>query len=214
MFFWKKERQIERVIEDYLKRTESCLCSFGEACELYFRDGLSGKFESLVNMTHEHERQADDLRRDIEQMMYDKALIPESRGDILGMLEAIDLIPNRCESILFQVLTQSMSVPREFVSQFRELIRINMEAFRLLCTAMRNLFGKVDLVIKDASRVTEIEGQSDVIERLLIKAIFDSGMDKADMILLKELVLEIGGISDRSENASDRLRNIAVKRQS
>ena len=214
MLFWKKERQVQQAVEEYVEQTEACMSAFGQAFEVYFREGLGEPFEHLVRKTHQFERAADDKRRDIEETMYNKALIPESRGDILGMLEALDLVPNKCESILFQIWMQNMIVDAPFVEQFKALIQVNVESYGLLCQTMRALFTHVEEVSSGANRVTECEGQSDVIERLLIKALFDSDIDKADKILLKELVLEIGAISDRAENAADRLRNIAVKRQS
>ena len=55
--------------------------------------------------------------------------------------------------------------------------------------------------------------ESDDIERKLIKSVFDSPADKAEMILLKGLIRQIGSIADRAENAADRLTIIAIKRQ-
>ena len=214
MFFWKKERQIEREIEEYLQETEQCLSTFGQACEVYFQEGLSGPFEQLVRRTHDFERRADEKRREIETTMYDKALIPESRGDILGMLEALDLVPNKGESVLYQIWTQRMIVPDQFAGQIKELIQTNIASYGMLCRTMRHLFGDAKRVAEGTGLVREKERRSDAVEQNLIRAIFESDQDKADKILLKELVLEIGSISDLAENAADRLRIVAVKRQS
>jgi len=214
MLFWKKERQVEQSIEEYLQETERCLEACGEAFDVYFQEGLSERFEQLVEKTHLHERKADEQRRDIERAMYTKALIPESRGDVLGMLEALDLVPNKCESVLYQIWMQNMTVPQQFAEQVRKLVRINIDSYGVLTQTMRDLFGRAKQVAVGTDRVTEKERQSDTTERTLIRAIFDSDMEKADKILLKELVLEIGAISDRAEDAADRLRIVAVKRQS
>ncbi len=214
MFFWRKERQVAQSIEEYLQETEGCLSSFREAMEVLLAEGLSERFEQLVERTHQLEHASDTKRRAIEAEMYDKALIPESRGDVLGMLEALDLVPNKCESALYQVWTQSMTIPGTFAEQFGRLVEANIHAYTELTRTMRALFGRIKLVVEGADRVAEMESESDELERELIKTIFDADMDTAEKILLKELVLEIGSISDRAENAADRLRNIAVKRQS
>ena len=60
--------------------------------------------------------------------------------------------------------------------------------------------------------ICQKEKEADHIERGLIQAVFAGPLDKADKILLKELFLQIGDLSDRAENAGDRLRIIAVKR--
>lgn len=43
--------------------------------------------------THKFESKADDIREEIEALMLGKALIPESRRDIIGLLESINDIP-------------------------------------------------------------------------------------------------------------------------
>lgn len=215
MFFWKKERQVEQAIEDYLQDVENCMNTMRQAFDMYLDQGMHEGFEKLVEQTHTYEHEADLKRRNIEHTMYDKALIPESRGDVLGMLEAIDLVPGKCESVLYQVWMQSMTFPAEFMASFRQLVGVNIEAGKMLCQSMRELFLKVKNVHDGANLVSETERRSDAIERILIRSIFSSAsLDKADKILLKELVLEIGAISDLAENAADRLLIISVKRQS
>ncbi len=213
MIFWKKQKEMETSVEEYLAEKQKCLASFAQAIEAYFADGLGGGFEELVEKTHRLETAADAKRREIEDAMYGRALIPAARGDILGMLEAIDLVPNKAESVLHQIWLQSMTVPAEYAEDVKSLAKVNVESFDLLCDAMRHLFTDITQVLPAVAKVCDKEGESDVIERRLIKSIFDSPGDKADKILLKELVLEIGAISDRAENASDRLRIVAIKQQ-
>jgi len=211
--FWKKQKEIEGAIEDYLKQTESCVEAFGEAIEVYFSEGLGDSFEELRKKTHVCESEADDKRREIERTMYGKALIPASRGDILRMLESLDQIPNKCDSVLNQIGLQSMSVPAEYVDAIKQLVKVNMESYQLLCHGARYLVADINEVLPALDKVDAKESESDKNERDLIKTIFDSSMDKADKILLKELVLEIGSISDRAENAADRIGIIAIKQQ-
>jgi len=213
MIFWKKQKQIQQAVEEYLSDAERCVDDFASAMAVFFTEGLSDQFESLVDRTCSQESTADEKRRDIEATMYGKALIPESRGDILGMLESIDLVPNKAESVLHQIWLQNMSIPPELVEDVKALIVPNCEAFKLLVEAARMVFEDIAAVTPIIDQVTAKEGESDVIERRLIKSLFDSPGDKADKILMKELILEIGAISDRAENAADRLRIIAIKQQ-
>lgn len=213
MIFWKKQKQVQQAVEEYLSEAEKCLDEFARAMEVFFTDGLSDEFESLVSRTCSQESVADRKRREIEATMYGKALIPESRGDILGMLESIDLVPNKAESVLHQIWLQNMSIPPELVEDVKMLVVANCQAFELLAEAAKKMFTDISAVVPAIDSVTAKEGESDVIERRLIKWMFDSDIDKADRILLKELVLEIGAISDRAENAADRLRIIAIKQQ-
>jgi uncharacterized protein Yka (UPF0111/DUF47 family) len=82
-----------------------------------------------------------------------------------------------------------------------------------LCQAIRYLFTDIEQAVPTIDLVGEKESESDKMERMLIKDIFSSPGDKADKILLKEVILEIGAISDRAENAADRVRIVTVKRK-
>ena len=210
---WRKERQIKQAVEDYLSEAEGCLASFGQAMDVYFAEALSERFHDLEQQTAQAESQTDSKRREIEAAMYGEALIPESRGDILGMLESIDLVPNKAESVLYQIWLQNMIVPQQYVDDMKRLIQANRESFTLLCDAARRIFADISDVMPIVDEVSAKEGESDGVERVLIKSMFDSPGDKADKILLKELVIEIGAISDRAENAADRLRILSIKRQ-
>ena len=213
MLFWKKQQQVQDAVEEYLAQAEGCLTAFARAMDVFFAEGLTSQFKTVADLACDQETAADSKRREIEVTLYGKALIPEARGDILGMLESIDLVPNKAESVLHQIWLQSMSIPSELVEDVKALTVLNCEAFELLAGAARMIFADVSAAIGAIDMVTVKEGQSDTIERRLIKALFDSPGDKADKILLKELILEIGSISDRAENAADRLRIMAIKHQ-
>ena len=216
MSLWKRGREIEQLVEQYLVLAEKCLTAFSAAFDVYFSEGLSTRFETLAQETAQAESGADNKRREVEEAMYGRALIPESRGDVLGMLESIDLVPNKAESVLWQIWLQSMILPAAYVEKMKDLVRANCEAFELLCRATRATFDNVSAAPRITTEISRKEGESDSIERELIKSAFDASEEElptAQKILLKELILEIGSISDRAENAADRLRIIAIKRK-
>lgn len=213
MFFWRKGRVLSSMIEEYLRSAEECLNTFLRSFGTYFEQGLSDSFVEEVKRTHAHEAACDDLRRNIEEALYKKALIPESRGDILNLLEVLDKVPNKAESVLHQVQTELLRIPSEFAGSFRELVHVNHEAFLLLMQAVRTLFTDLDGIKPLTDQIDQNESKSDRLERAIIQALFLSpGLPDSQKILLKELVIEIGNISDACENAADTLVIIAVKR--
>ena len=212
-FFWKKQQAIEDMIRQYLEAADACADKFADTFNAYADKGITPDVEALAEDTHGHESRADDIRRSIERELYGKALVPESRGDILGILEAIDRIPNKMESVLYQILLQQLSIPQEYIEDFKTLISINVEAYNLTTHAFLLLLDDMKEAIAQTDKVDARESESDRVERRLIRSIFSSSMDGAAKILIKELVLEIGAISDRAEDACDRIALVAIKRQ-
>jgi uncharacterized protein Yka (UPF0111/DUF47 family) len=87
-----------------------------------------------------------------------------------------------------------------------------MEAYLLLNKAIRDFFQNCK-IFDEIQEIDIKESKSDRIERELIDTIFSSPLDKADKILLKEIVSGIGEISDQSQVVADRLTIAVVKRR-
>jgi len=212
-FLFKKEQQIESLIYDYLDKLRMSHENFLKAMNTYFEKGLCEDFEFLIGQTHKVESKADDIRYEIETMMYAKALIPESRGDILGLLEAIDQIPSLFELILYMIQTQRLVTPDFLVLDVKELLRVSLECCGLLIKQVEALFKKSEDIRSLVFTIDNNESHCDHIERRIITKIFDSDLDPFQKVQLKEMVIQMGEISDQADRVSRRVHIISVKRQ-
>ncbi|MBN1257562.1 MAG: DUF47 domain-containing protein [Planctomycetes bacterium] len=213
MFGLKKQNLITEMVEEYLQKCEECQELFRQGFTLYLKEGPCPDFDTLASETSDAESACDDIRRQIEAAMYEKALIPESRGDILSLLESLDKVPNTMESTLFIIQTEKLQIPEFLKNSFQKLVEINTEAFDILIRAVRQLFSHAKTVKECVEDVDKLESASDELERATIRKIFaDRQIEPAQRILLKELIVTIGSLSDRCENATDTLTIIAVKR--
>jgi predicted phosphate transport protein (TIGR00153 family) len=212
-FFWRKQKLIERYVFDYIDQWKRCLEDFKNAMEVYLSDGLGERFDYYVEHTHKMESQADDMRKKIEWEMYSKALLPESRGDILGFLEMMDKIPNKAESILYQIQLQRLKLPKELNPNMQRIVDLSYKANQLVYEAAIGLISQKGDIHKLADKIDAKESECDHAERDIIAKIFTMDMDKAEKILLKELIVEFGTLTDRAENVSDRLTLLSVKRR-
>ncbi|NOZ64217.1 MAG: DUF47 domain-containing protein [Caldiserica bacterium] len=210
--FFSRKHKLSSMIERYLKKTEECIENFKQALETYFKKGISKEFDEIIEKTHIAESLADDIRREIELSLYEKSLIPESRGDILGILESTDKVLNKAQSVLYQIQTESLRMPEFLKEDFAQLTDINAEAFKDVARAIRILFEDLRGVRDITNEIDKKESSSDRLEREMIKKIFSSPIEIGEKILLKELVIETGNISDLSENVGDRLSIVAAKR--
>ena len=186
---------------------------FEKALECYFEGGLSEKCNFLIKETHKFESRADDIRNEIITLMYAKVLIPESRGDILRLLEAIDQIPTHLETVLFTIQAQNLETPDFIIPDLRELMHVSLECCDLLVRQVEALFNKTDDIKALVFTVDSHESRCDHIERQVITKIFDSDLDPFAKIQLKELVIEMGEISDQADRVSRSTYIISIKRR-
>jgi len=212
-FLFKKEQEVESLIYSYLDNLKMAQENFENAMNVYFEKGPSEDFDFLIEQTHKVESRADDIRNEIGTMMYAKALIPESRGDILGLLEAIDQIPGRFQVILYIVQTQKLGTPGFLVLDIKELIRVSVECCHLLMKQMAALFKKGEDIKSLVLTIDNNESRCDHIERRIITRIFDSDLNFFQKLQLKELVIQIGEISDQADRVSRRVYIISTKRR-
>jgi len=213
MFGHKASRKVEEKITQYLDTARLCMESCKSSLDVFFAKGHCEPFDETVSEAFRFESESDDLRREIEHMLYGKALLPESRGDILGLLETFDKIPNAAETVLFLLQTQRTVVPQSLATMFEGLVVVNLQAFHLAYRAMCILFDKPEGTLELTGQIDRLESESDREERKLITTIFASDFELAEKIILRDIVVAIGSISDRCENLADRVAVVTIKRK-
>lgn len=213
MFGWGKPHAVTRMVEEYLTHADTCLRLFREGFDLFLAQGLGDDFEAAVDRVHAAERVCDDHRRAIEAAMYEKMLIPESRADVLNLVEKLDRVPNKCEGIMFALLYQRMRLPEPLREDVRHMVQVNLGCWEALSKAVRMLFENPEAVKDLAAEVDHKESESDMLRLQLIQRLFtDEALPGDQRLLLRDLVRDISTLSDRCENASDLLSIIVVKR--
>jgi len=167
----------------------------------------------LVDKAHRYESKADDVREEIKMLMYSKVLLPESRGDIMGLLESIDSIPHTLEIILNMILTQKLAIPDLIADDVREMVSLSMGTCDLMIQQVEDLFQRGSRIPELLDVIDEKESQCDVIERQIITTLFDSDIDPFQKLQLKELVVLVGDITDQIDRVSKRINIISLKRR-
>ena len=213
MFFNRKQKTLESLISRYLDRVRTCLDCLDTCVEATLDVQPFEAIAGSAQATHQAESLADDTRREICILLYGKSLFPESRGDILGLLEATDKLANAAESVALRIHHERLRIPAELHHDFRELVRRANACAAELLNAVRALFQDYNAAVHLADRVNDLESRVDEMEFALIEKIFASGLSTGEKILLRDLISKVSAIADRAENAGDRVRITAIKRK-
>ena len=211
--FFKKERQLESLIYNYLENLEMIQNHFVKAMNLCLKEGVSDDFCFLMDQTHRFESRADDLRDEINELMYRRALIPESREDIMALLEKVDEIPRSFEQILNMIRTQRITFPEFLILDVQELIRVSMESCDLMAKQIDVWIKKKEGVRALMSTIDHNESHCDHIERRSIVKIFETDIEPFLKLQLKEMIIVLGEISDQADRVSKRINIMTMKRR-
>jgi hypothetical protein len=211
--FWKREREARQLIERYFVACDQAMEQFERAIDVYLAEGDSDAFTALDERVRACESEADRLRNEAERLLYRRSLLPESRGDLLGLLEAFDRMPNLAETVTFMLYTQRIAIPEAFRETFRKLVQASLDAYRLVREVVDLLLSHPDDVDARVPLVGAKETAADDLERAFIHDVFRSDLEKADMILLRQLVGRVGGIADSAERVARRIDILSFKRR-
>lgn len=212
-FLFKKEEQLENLIYQYLENLTRTQEHFVRAMATCLDEGLCEQFGFLIDQTHKFESKADEIKEEVNVLMYSRALIPESREDIMNLLEHVDCIPRIFELILHLIRSQKLKLPDFIKLDIKDLIRISVESCELMIK-------QIDLMMKNRQGIRALlatidhnESHCDHIERSLMAKLFDSDLEKVDKLQLKELVIALGEISDQADRVSKRVNIMTLKRR-
>jgi predicted phosphate transport protein (TIGR00153 family) len=194
------------------------LDTVAEGC-LVFRDGVRAylegdrdRFAERLLAVNAHEHKADELSKTVETHLYRHSLIPEHRGDVLGLLETTDTIIDTAKTSLFQFSVERPAIPGEYVAGFGRLVDASSEAAQAVIIAARTFFRDPEAVKDHLFKVHHYEQEADAISDALKRKVFDSGLELAHKIHLRYFALNIEKVSDRSKEVADRLAIYAIKR--
>lgn len=213
MLIFKKEKAVIELILQHIGTTRDCVQATIESLKAY----VAGEFtesKASIGQVNRLESEADTLLREIRDMLYSGAYLPQIRGDIYGLMSTIDSVSNKAEYCFDFFHYQSPEIPAEYETEITAILDLTTECFLAFEKALNAYFGpkdKFDKVRKHSKRVSELESRIDEIEREMTARIFKSSMDKGDKLHLRTCVKRIASISDATENAADRLEWVSVK---
>lgn len=215
MYFFgggKQKKQTQYILELYSNYIEQVDLALNEL-EKRFPKNVEEEhaMKSLENPVHPYESKADDIRREIEHLMYGGMLLPDSRGDLLGLLETYDLLPNHAENIIEYFALLTVHIPIELFDDFNQMLCSCCDCVRCLNEGARLLFVDINKMMPYLDMIDELESIADKVERQLIRKIFSMDLGLAQKLLLKDIVETIASLSDLAENTADRLIIIASK---
>jgi hypothetical protein len=208
---FQSTRRLEIQLDEYLDLVVQGGLYYRSAVGAYL-EGRTADFEEKLTETQRIESQADELRRRIETRLYSETLLPESRGDVLGLLESMDRVLDRCEDSLQDFSVERPEIVEFSVPDFRELVTSTIDCVDSMVMAMRSYLRDPKAVRDHIARARFHEGESDRANEKLRRKIFASDMDLASKLHHRYFAVQMDRIADKAEDVCDRLAIATIKR--
>jgi predicted phosphate transport protein (TIGR00153 family) len=210
----RQNRELQEKIGRYLEVAGHTFDCLQTGMRHYVKHGLDAHFETLVKEIHAHENDADNLRREIGVDLFAKSMLPDSREDLMLLLERVDLMPNQAEDVLRQIQLQNLRLPTFMHEPLLEMTAIAKQAFELVREGIQDVLAQKGKITEITRRIDDAEEISDQIEQQLVAKIFRSAdLPPAERILARDIVNTAGLICDYAQDVGIFLTIFTVKRQ-
>src|SRR6056297_47638 len=212
--FFQKARAIEDDIDKFLDNISTVAMIFEQGLKDYY-NGKYDLFENRSTELRRLEHESDNLRRSIKYTLYKELLIPDARGDVLGLLENLDNVIDRAHHVLLQFSIEKPIIRDSFKEDFLELAETASKCTLELVSASRAFFRDIHHVADYLTKVHHWEHEADIIEERIKRKAFaeDSPIEKFSLrVHIRYFAERISQLADESESVAERLDVYTIKR--
>ena len=214
MIWVKKESDVIDLILKLISEIGECLRASMDTIDHYLKAEIAEAKEMAKNTDH-LETQADEIRREVEGLLFSGAFLPSIRGDVHVLVECMDKIADSAEACCDFAMSQRPEIPEDFKSDFHTVAVDSIYSYDPLKEAAENFFSEKEKdvsIIRDKIRDVGIrESDVDDLEWKLTRRIFTADLSLAQKLHLQHWLVKIADISDRVEDASDCLNSLIFK---
>jgi len=208
---FRKHKQLEAQIDEYLDLVVQGGLLFKQGVKLYLQ-GRSEEFEARLQQLQEMEEKGDELRRHIETKLYLRTLIPESRGDVLGLLESSDKVLNRITETLLQISVEIPDIPDDLDPLYNDLAEYAISTVEGMVKAIRAYFRDLTSVRDNINQVLFYRKETNKTAENFKRAVFRRELRLSHKIHLRYFAYHAELIAEEAEDVCDRLSIATIKR--
>lgn len=209
--FFSKTNSLIKQIDQFLESISQGNLLFREGVNHYLA-GEDDHFQTKLKHLDDKEAMADNLRRDAENQLYAHSLIPQSRGDVLALLENMDYVIDTCKKTLTQFDIEKPEIDESLQKDFLLLTEACTNCAEMIVLSTGAFFRNISNVKDHLHKVYHYEKEADRLSGNLKRKIFAQGWDLSRKIHLSSFTNNIEKISDRAQQVADRLSIYTIKR--
>lgn len=211
--FSRKARAIETSIDKYLDNITKAALTFELGLKEYYK-GMNDRFQVRCEEIRLLESESDNIRRDIKVTLYKELLIPDARGDVLGLLETLDNVIDVAEKVMLQFDIEKPVVWPQLKEDFIELTESSVKCVLELIAASRAFFREISHVADFNVKVHYWEREADKTEERIKRKAFEADfIEKFSMkVHVRYFAERISWLADEAEAVAERLEVYSIKR--
>lgn len=210
-----KTKAMEAEIDEFFDTVSQGGILFEETLRHFMVQGADDVFAQRQQQISEIESNGDNLVKSVVRALYTEMLIPESRADVLSLLQDIDHILDDFEMVCFAVDVERpdlSEISPRLIATFQDLISVAVKAVETLIRAARAFFRDINSVRDHLHKVNFLEAEADKLAMFLKRQLFESNLPLDRKMHLRDFVDLVDAIADEAEDVADELAIYTIKR--
>jgi len=199
-------------IDEYLDKVAESVMVLEQTLLNYVDNGPDDYLTKKLDQIGELEKRADELRHGIANVMYTEMLMPDTRGDVLTLLDELDTLVDDSVHAIADLAMERPELPADTHDAFRKMMTGTSKAAQCTVDAARAYFKEPNAVRNHVHKIGFHESEVTDIGFNTGKAVFDSELSLERKRQLRVWFLSIRDIASHAKDVGDQIEIFAVKR--
>lgn len=209
---FKTSKSVALSIDEFFNKVDLGILNFKKGASNYI-NGNSTEFDQNLKTLNILEKDADSIKRRIENDFYLHSLLPNYSSDILNLLESVDDIMDMSKDVLNQFDVEAPHIPELIKKDFLELISLSSKSAESALPAARIFFTSPDQVKEKIQKVLFYNREADALSNNIKRKIFQDfdSLMLSEKIHLRYFTLHIEQVSDGAKQIAHQLSSLVIK---
>jgi predicted phosphate transport protein (TIGR00153 family) len=205
-------KTLQAEIDEMLDVVSQAALVYKHGIEHYVRHGWDDRAEEKFKQLCAFEERGDELRVKIGMALYTEMLLPDTSGDVLGLLGSLDRLLDHMQHSLVVVRIEQPEIPSAFHEGLLECVAQAADTVEEVVVAARCYFRDPQTARDHIHKIRFYEGETEKTALRVIEQIFRADLPLDRKLQLRGHVWLIDRVADKADNAGDALAIYAVKR--
>lgn len=214
-YIHKKEKHIVEMIKKHVDTVVETVCMACDALNL-FLEGKQKESTEHTKKVHRKEHEADIIQHEIDAQMFGGAFMPSIREALFITVDTVDKVANRAEKLGDFITLIGPDVPGEISKDVKKIGEVTCQCAYEMRDAIYSLFKNIKEVHEKTVSIERYESQVDKLAWQVLETIFKKlEIEKfSHRMMLREMIIHLSSISNKMEDASERIDIIGLRLKS
>ena len=199
-------------IDEFFDRCQEAAMLLEKTFLHFIEHGPDESLEQRFDQIRAVERRADELRRAVANLLYTEMLLPESRGDILELLDAVDNVLDECVHLVAQLTVERPASRGPWDDDFRALILEVGKGIMAMLAAARIYFKDPVAVRGEMQKIDFYDSEATTLLMKVGSQVFASDLPLERKRHITAWFGSLRRLGSMANDVGDKLAIFAVKR--